>query len=69
MNGKRNTLFDLLRVLFAVSVVISHASGKLYHGNIISANVAVDGFFMLSGLFMAKHLYAQKNGHLVHLFI
>ena len=44
MTEKRNNLFDLLRVLFTVSVVISHASGKLYHGDIVSANVAVDGF-------------------------
>ena len=69
MTEKRNNLFDLLRVLFAVSVVISHASGKLYHGDIVSANVAVDGFFMLSGLFMAKHLYAHKNENTEQLFL
>lgn len=61
MSEKRNNLFDFLRVIFALSVMISHASGKIYQGNIVSANVAVDGFFILSGLFMAKHLYAHKD--------
>jgi len=61
MDRKRNNLFDLLRVLFAASVVVSHASGIIYHGEIVSANVAVDGFFMLSGFFMAKHLHKRKE--------
>lgn len=61
MTEKRNNLFDLLRVLFAVSVVVTHTSGTIYNGGIESGHVAVEGFFMLSGLFMAKHLYFRKN--------
>ena len=61
MTEKRNNLFDLLRVLFTISVVITHASNLIYHGEIVSANVAVDGFFMLSGFFMARHLKNRRG--------
>ena len=66
---KRNNLFDLLRVLFTISVVVSHASGTVFHGEIVSANVAVDGFFMLSGFFMARHLYNRKNERAERVFL
>lgn len=69
MAEKRNNLFDFLRVLFSISVVISHASGIIYHTEIVSSNVAVDGFFMLAGLFMARHLYLRKSESPDRLFL
>ena len=66
---EKNYLFEFIRLLFTVSVIISHASATIYKGEIVSGNVAVDGFFMLSGLFMAKQLHDRQGGAEEKIFV
>ncbi len=59
--ARRNHLLDLLRIIFAVAVIVAHAPeiidgnrsrelfGRLTHSGLSLGDVAVDGFFLLSG--------------------
>lgn len=56
----RNIPIDFIRILLTIAVVVTHASGTLYKGGIGNGNVAVDGFFMIAGLFMARHVEKSR---------
>jgi peptidoglycan/LPS O-acetylase OafA/YrhL len=62
----RNNLFDLMRIIFAVLVILSHAPQltdgntsrepfeRLTHSGLTLGTIAVDGFFILSGFLIVK---------------
>ncbi|WP_191018075.1 acyltransferase family protein [Treponema zioleckii] len=69
MTEKRNYIFDFLRVLFTVSVIVTHASGLVFNSGIAIAHVGVEGFFMISGFFMAKHLFSRRFENPAEVFL
>jgi len=58
----------LLRLLFALSVVIGHA-GLLFNYNIANSRIAVLSFFIISGFYMALILDKKYNNKSTFLFL
>jgi peptidoglycan/LPS O-acetylase OafA/YrhL len=62
----RNTVFDILRIVFATLVILAHAPEmldgnrsrelfvRLTHSSMTLGDLSVDGFFLLSGFLIVK---------------
>jgi peptidoglycan/LPS O-acetylase OafA/YrhL len=73
MEIKRNHQFDLLRILFAICVLLSHAAevtdgnksreilARLTHSDMTFGALGVDGFFLLSGYLIVKSWMRNPN--------
>lgn len=68
--AERYYTIDLFRILFCMGVVIGHAYCILFQKNYVAAFgselsdihiMCVDGFFMISGVFMARHFYFKEK--------
>lgn len=59
----RNGHVELLRFIFSIVILIYHTSGYFHNGKRILAGgyLAVEFFFLLSGVFLGKHLKQTKE--------
>jgi len=72
MTVRHHNSFDLLRITFALFVIITHAYpltgmpeldwlAQITSGQISFSNLAVSGFFIISGFLVTKSLYRSGN--------
>lgn len=56
MNIDRNYTFDVLKFIFAISIALSH-----YSVNLPGVTIVVEFFFILSGFFLARKYYYNRE--------
>lgn len=64
MTSKRNGEIDILRFLFAISILIFHFNDLYDYGVFFNGNICVEFFFILSGFLMAKQTEKYRSQRL-----